>query len=253
MTKTVVYCFSIGDGGVGDAIKFFMYALMLCKKYNITIRYFQQGILLEQYIKLRDPTIYISKDELKPTRLISEDQFPNLIDDGFYNIVTPYTFYSTFSYDLIDIPISDVFYFSSEIIENSNKIAQNLKDYTSIHLRMGDKYLETDIAYIQCPNDIREFNEKALFKYIEENSNSTLLFCCDNQTYKQTIHSKYPFVHTLDISIGHTGLHNTTETQIRDTVTEFYILTNSKQIIAASQSGFSIVASKFKQTPIIYI
>jgi len=248
MNKTVVYSFSVGDGGIGDAIKFFMYALILCKKYNITLRYLQHGIVLEKYIKLHDSSMYITQNELTTTRSITEDDFSKLTDDGVYNIITPYTFYGSFSYDLINIPIQDVFYFSPEIIENSKRLS--ITDYISIHLRLGDKYLETDIAYIQCPNDVRQFNEKALFDYIEENSNSTLLFCCDNQTYKQTIHSKYPFVHILDISIGHTGLHNTTETQIRDTITEFYILTNSKQIIAASQSGFSIVASKFKPIPI---
>ena len=253
MNKTVVYSFSIGDGGIGDAIKFFMHALMLCKKYSITLRYLQHGIPLEKYIKLCDPTIYISKSELTVTRSISEDEFANIINDGVYNIVTPYTFYGSFSYDLINIPIQDVFYFSSEIIENSKRLSHNLKDYTSIHLRLGDKYLETDIAYIQCPNDVREFSEKSLFDYIEKNYTNPLLFFCDNQAYKTFIHSKYPFTYILDTCIGHTGLHNTTESQIIDTISEFYILTNSKQIVSISKSGFSVIASKFKPIPIFYL
>ena len=49
--------------------------------------------------------------------------------------------------------------------------------------------------------------------------------------------------------IGHTSLSNTTDEQILDGITELFIMSNSTQIIAASNSGFSQIASKFKHMP----
>ena len=51
--------------------------------------------------------------------------------------------------------------------------------------------------------------------------------------------------------IGHTSFSITSKKEILDSLTEFYLLTKSKKIYAASQSGFSIVASKFNNIPII--
>ena len=60
-------------------------------------------------------------------------------------------------------------------------------------------------------------------------------------------------MHITDTEIGHTSLNNTTEKQILDAITEFYLITQSTKIYAASHSGFSIVASKFKNVPCISI
>ena len=51
--------------------------------------------------------------------------------------------------------------------------------------------------------------------------------------------------------IGHTALFNTTNKQSLDAVTDFYILSQSDQIVAANSSGFSVVAAKFKNTKFI--
>ena len=70
---------------------------------------------------------------------------------------------------------------------------------------------------------------------------------------KKKIKNKYNNIIILDYEIGHTSLSNTTYKQTLDTVTEFYILTNSDKIYAVTQSGFSIIASKFKNIPLEYI
>ena len=46
------------------------------------------------------------------------------------------------------------------------------------------------------------------------------------------------------------GLRDYTD-QILDAITEFYILTNSEIIFAGSRSGFSMVASKINNIPLI--
>lgn len=72
-------------------------------------------------------------------------------------------------------------------------------------------------------------------------------FCCDNNNYKLKLKEKYSNIIITNCDIGHTSLTNTTAKQILDGITEFYILTNSKIIFAASYSGFSIMASKFNK------
>jgi hypothetical protein len=49
--------------------------------------------------------------------------------------------------------------------------------------------------------------------------------------------------------IGHTSFSNTTKKQVLDAVTEFYILTKSDMIYGITNSGFSLMASKFNNIP----
>ena len=85
-----------------------------------------------------------------------------------------------------------------------------------------------------------------IFKFIEENNDKNIIFFCDNNAYKLKIKKKYSNIMITNCVIGHTSLTNTTEKQVLDSVTEFYLMTNSDKIIMASRSGFSITASKFK-------
>ena len=57
-----------------------------------------------------------------------------------------------------------------------------------------------------------------------------ILFFCDNNNYKLKIKKKYKNIIITDAQIGHTSLSNTTNKQILDAVTEFYLLTNSQLI-----------------------
>jgi hypothetical protein len=164
-------------------------------------------------------------------------------------IVVPNMFYSSIHTNFT-IKINEVFYFTDEVKENSKKIFLYDKPYVSIHLRLGDKYLETDPEYILCKDNTRDFSEENIYKFIENNEN--IFFCCDNNSYKLKIKEKYPNIIITNCKIGHTSLNNTTNEQILDAITEFYILTNSQMIYGASYSGFSIVASKFNNIPFQY-
>lgn len=151
---------------------------------------------------------------------------------------------------MIQIPIGDIFDFSNEVKENVHKILPvNIKDYVTFHLRLGDKYLETDPSFVNCKNDTRVFNEERLYDCIEQNSHKNIIFFCDNQSYKMKV--KYNQIIITNSNIGHTSLLNTTNIQILDTITEFYIITQSNMIYSISNSGFSSVGAKFKNIPFI--
>jgi uncharacterized protein (UPF0262 family) len=147
--------------------------------------------------------------------------------------------------------MNDIFYFTDDIKDNAKKFTDN-NDYISIHLRLGDRFLEIDSNLIHCPHDVRQFNEHALFNYIENNKDIPILFFCDNTSYKLKVKQKYNHVMITNYEIGHTTYTHTTQTQVLNTITDFFLLSNSINIYVASYSGFSIMASKFKNIPLIY-
>ncbi len=258
--KSVIYSFELGAGGIGDCIKFFMLTLEYCIKYNYKLYYQYNNLPLEKYLILKYPFMYITKETVdsKKSRIVKDINWlkdVDSIEEDQIQIVTPFSSYHAFSYDLLQIPIADVFDFSDVVKENAkNMLLENIgSDFITIHLRLGDKYLETDPNFVKCKNDTRLFHENNLYACIQHylNQNKKIIFFCDNHQYKLKIKEKFPQVIITHSQIGHTSLLNTTDGQICDTVTEFYIMTQANMIIAASHSGFSSVSAKFKNVPFI--
>lgn len=233
--STIVYNFN--SGGIGDYIKFFMFCLELCIKNKTRLFLKINNIEIEKYIKLKYDEMYIN-----------EYMINQLVD---VEIVIPQMYYTSYT-ENCSIDIKEVFYFTDEVKINCKYlIPKDMTNYISIHLRLGDKYLETEKQYIECKDDTRGFSEEKIDKIIKENYNKNIFFCCDNNSYKLKIKQKYDNIIITNCDIGHTSLSNTTKKQILDAVTEFYILTNSEKIFAGSISGFSRVASQFNNIPFI--
>ncbi len=267
--KSVVYSFELGSGGIGDCIKFFMLTLEYCIKYNYKLYYQYNNLPLEKYLILKYPFMYITKETVdsKKSRIVKDinwlkdDDYllhksdVDSIEEDQIQIVTPFSSYHAFSYDALQIPIANVFDFSNVVKENAkNMLSENINcDFMTIHLRLGDKYLETDPNFVKCKNDTRFFHENNLYACIQHylNQNKKIIFFCDNHQYKLKIKEKFQNIIITHSQIGHTSLLNTTDQQICDTVTEFYIMTQANMIIAASHSGFSSVSAKFKNVPFI--
>jgi len=225
--KKLVYDFHLGYGGIGDYIKFFVFILEDCIKTKTRLYLKKNNLEIENYIQLNYKQMYIE-------------------DCNGYHVTTPQNYYSTFCLNFT-IPIKDVFHFTNEVIENSFILFPQNIPYLSIHLRMGDFFLETDKQYVMCHDDVRNFSEEKIHAIIETNTKN-IFFCGDNN-YKLKIKEKYPSVMITNCDIGHTSFSNTTKKQVLDTITEFYILTNSEKIYGITRSGFSIIASKFHNIP----
>jgi hypothetical protein len=252
-SKNIVYFFQLHYGGIGDYIKYFMYALSFCIKYKYKCYFIRRIPIIEKYLKLKYKQMYIEDKNITNFINIGEDDIPN-VSENIYNFVQPLIFYKNYKDHCIDFNIQEVFEFSDEVITNSHKLlSKNISNYISVHLRLGDKFLETDKNFVTCPNDERTFNENDLFNFIETNMEKNIIFFCDNNCYKLKIKKKYNNVIITNSEIGHTGLDNTTDKQALDTITELYLLSNSEKIYYASISGFSFVASKFKNIPLIKI
>ena len=235
--KISVYNFSLGDGGIGDYLKFFMIVLSKCIRNNIKLYHKINNIEIEKYIKLKYDFMYISSGEISKLKNVTNEYPRNYYSIGHYSG---------------DILLNDVFYFEDSIKMNVKNILPSLPiNYISIHLRFGDKFLETDKRFIQCKNDTRDFSLEKIYKIIEDNEDKNIIFFCDNNKERLKMKNKYKNIIITDSQIGHTSLVNTTNKQTLDTITDFYILMNSQLIYAASLSGFSIMASKFNNVKLI--
>jgi len=234
---SIVYDFKLGNGGIGDYVKFFMIILMDCIKYKKRLYHKINNIEIEKYIKFRYNFFNINTDEI------------SMLNN--YVIKTPRDYHGNDKYRG-DILLKEVFYFTDDIKLNvKHIITSKLDNYVSIHLRMGDKFLETDKKFVRCHWDTRSFSEDKIYNFIETNTDKTILFFCDNNEKKNRIKKKYKNIIITNAEIGHTSLSNTTSRQILDAVTEFYILSNSEFIYSASRSGFSKLASKFNGIKLI--
>lgn len=254
----VVYDFNLGDGGFADCIKFYLYLLNICIDKKYKLYYIVNNIKLEKYIGLKNDMMYISKDQIEgKTKNINYNDLlkldkNNSIDLKYYKI-TPGRLYKTFLYNKVNIKGEDVFHFSTEVIENSKNLLGLHNNYISLHLRLGDKFLETEKKYVLCKDDKRNYNLKDLHKFIEDNKDKNIIFLCDNHEFKLKIKEQFPFIVILDSEIGHTSFTNTSDKQVLDTLTEFYIMSNSSRIVSSSASGFPILASYFKKIPITFL
>lgn len=248
--RAIVYSFERWWGGIGDYLRFFMRALEECIEHNIKLYFLVNNTEVENLIPLIHQKMYITHKTISGNFQIinSLNEIPE-IKAGVFYIITPKVFYATEN-ELCNVifRLQDVFYFSNQTIKNA-ELLTDATDYVSIHLRLGDKFLETDQNYVACPNDTRTYDESKLFKCIEEEK-APIIFFCDNLAYKLKLREMYPNIIITGAHIGHTSLSNTTERQILDAASEFYIIARSNHIFALSYSGFSLMAGHFSNVPV---
>jgi hypothetical protein len=252
-TKYIVYDFKLGNGGIGDFCKFFMYLLCMCVTNKYRICYLVNDITIDKYMVLKHTQFYIKSDEL-PKDFVVATNIRQILDSDC-TLITPNVLYNVYNYDAITIKLSDVFEFSDTIHANYGRLfPHDITSYVSVHLRLGDKYLETDKSFVVVKDDERYYEEGSLCRFIEQNTHLNILFFCDNNSFKQYLKYKYPRIVLIGANVGHTSLCNTTEQQFIDAITEFYIMCKSSHIYSASSfSGFSIMAAKYNNTPITNI
>ena len=248
-TKKVVYQFKVGYGGIGDCIKYFMYLLHLCIQQKCRLYYQVMNIPLEKYLRLFDQSMYIQEQYMGPSQPIHVNE-PLSTHDKIV-LCTPFDLYDV--YQEVDYPIHKIFTFSQTIWYRKKEIFPFPEKYISLHIRLGDKFLETDPDFIVVKNDERPFQEKSLHQWLDTHRDQNVVLFCDNQTYKKYLQEKYPYIHITRAEVGHTSLLNTTEQHVMDAVTEFYILTQSENITANCVSGFSDMAANFHHIPIFFL
>lgn len=190
-------------------------------------------------------TIYIFDNEDVPTYQTLLQHIPNIYVIHFpgkvmqYHAIQYFINNIMYNHDISHVIHMDVDEF---IVLKKHK---SIKDFIQ-------EYIKDDCAGIGI--NWRFFGDSNKKTYSNEPLRSRFTWCQKNgdQHYKQKIKEKYNIFIT-NSSIGHTSITFTTNKQVLDAISEFYLLSNSEIIINASKSGFSIMASKFKNIPILYI
>lgn len=245
-TKKLVFQFEYGMGGIGDYLKFFTYIYNYCIKNNIKL-FLSIDHPLNKYIRLKYDIMYVNINDIKNYKYINSREELENLDDNIYYIIKPFVLYNIDNIvkDICNKWIlNDIFFFTNDILYECNNI-NDYKQYISIHLRLGDKFLETDNNFIICKEDIRFYNQNDLENFIEKNIERKIYFFCDNNNFKQMLKNKYPYINITNFKIGHTSLLNTTEEETKNSIIEFCLLSQSSEIYGASYSGFSFMASRF--------
>jgi len=238
-TRKVIFKIPHFQGGIGDVIKYFLFLIQLSIQKRWKVYYAITDLKVNKWLKLRYPELYYNVEHPVYLNNINNVGVPDL-----EYIVNPHLLYGIFSYEDLYLKGSDVFEFAPEIVERSKVFP--IEKYRSLHIRLGDKFLEIPVEQNQCITDARPFNQESVLECIQQNPG--ILIFCDNLGYKTDLKEKYDILVT-PFKIGHTCLPSTSDETIMDTLTEFYLLTRSQHIYSASDSGFPKMASNFYGVP----
>jgi hypothetical protein len=229
-------------GGIGDMIKYMMYFIekfdKLCQtsedKFCINIEH-----PIKNYLIFKNDNINYSKYNRKE------------YDQILYTTTNFFNEYNDL--DIETINFYKYFNFTDEIYKKYNEIKPN-NNYETIHIRLGDKYLEnTNRIGPLCNDDdrIKNKDENYYFdiigKIISESKNDVILLS-DNKNFKNNCKNKFNQLIINDINIIHTGNRYEDGTDYNKelimTLSEFLLISNSSKVHALTYSGFSIIAHK---------
>lgn len=257
--KKILYIFGKGHGGIGDLVKYFAYVLEYCIENKVQIYYLLTNNALDNYLKLKYPNMYLSKI---PDGCINIPKWNDdiILEPNKFYCYRPYALYditgklggpTELFFNRIRIPINEIFYFNNIVESNAKHYNKSNEEYISIHVRCGDKFLDTDAKNVLCKHDQRFFDERTLFDFIRNIKDKRIFFFCDNNKYKTAIKKEFYDVdlNIIFYEIGHTSLNGTTDEQIINTLTDFYIMAHSKELYYFSYSGFPVIAAKYNNIP----
>jgi hypothetical protein len=246
----VVYYYR-NDGGIGDYMKYFSTLLNLCIKKNYKLYFYKDEEFIKKYVYLNYEFMNIDRETVQKniTRKINEwRKLKTLREKKIMNLVTPVPFYRAPYKSLCYERLSTMFSIS-DTVKNHEIVKQYSNfDYISLHIRLGDKHME----HINSPDD-RHYKENLVIEFLESNKDKNILLFCDNAKYKQELQQKYKNVSITSAKVVHYNQKGTTEEEVLHTVIEFYLLSKSKKIYAASNSGFSYIASFYGNVPYVLL
>ena len=106
--KTSVYDFKLGEGGIGDYVKFYMIILTKCMCNNIKLYLKINNLEIEKYIKLKYDFLYISSDEISKLKNVTIEKARHYYHNDKYTG---------------DILLNEIFYFDN-IVKLFNKLTK---------------------------------------------------------------------------------------------------------------------------------
>jgi hypothetical protein len=248
--------------GFGDFIRGCYFLLQFSEQFNIDVDFHIYDSNIKYYIKYfaLKPIIneQIANNIFKFTKInatftnnngIIDYDIDNKFDDfinylnsqyvysnnNFINTVYfPSHFISKIHINYMKTILEPTIFFKIEINNLMDKLGLIKKDFVTYHIRLGDNYLENQYDLIQN-NKLYQILDKL---NIEDDNNYLLL--SDSMVIKNILSKKYSKLKTIENEIIHT---NKNDDRIKNTLLDFYLMSNSKKIISFSiyphGSGFS--------------
>jgi len=109
-----------------------------------------------------------------------------------------------------------------------------------IHLHFGDKYLYNNIF----DENLYNLSFNRISELVNKNSHAKFVLLSDSSIIANKLKKNIPLLNYWDNSKTHMGdLNNSSDIAIFDTLTDFFIMSKSNEIIVLNDSGFSRVVS----------
>ena len=272
MNKTIiVHTHFRGGGGIGDFIRAALSFYSLCKRYDYEyyISFEENPILKKCFIYKKLPDEYINHDKCsikieQRDIILNEDIFINQAKNNINKVIYLYS-------NAIGIEKSEyINLIKEDFLNNILKPSKSVQDYIdltyanlnitnnnylSVHIRCGDKYIETDNKGYNSKDSRINMDDLDLYnKYNnciqkfknDYDINLPILIHSDSNLFKKkliNINNEYKI---LDINISHISENTgaTDENSYIATIAEFYILSNANMILSPyTYSGFSHIGS----------
>lgn len=257
---TIYSLYTYNSGGYGDFIRSLFAIYVYCKKNNIDHKIYIPSHPLNKCIKCITEIInYPTKIFIDCNSKLLFNEL-ELCKNPNYNVIILSNKFDFITFEELKLYIDDFRKYvilTDTVITRINGLNKQIdnRDYVSIHIRCGDKYIESggqNDLYISNPEDPKVYKrlEKSI-EYMNKEYNLPIVIFSDNKTLRNTIATKYNLLQ-FNTEIGHTATHGNTDTYYIDAIAEFELIGKSKSIIIFYTTGF-VYWSAFFNNVSIYI
>jgi len=255
--------YTYGCGGYGDFIRSLFAFFVYCTENNIKHILYIPNHPLNQCFECITENLsypvkkYIDMGNYDKELIIAE---LNRCSDENYNIIIYSNTFNFVSFELLKkytfefkifLKLSDAVKHRIDTLKNQiNNI-----EYTAIHIRCGDKFMECNS---QCINDdiridpAQDILYKKLTKsinYLKNNYNLPICLFTDVQSLKEKLCKQYDLL-CFNTEIHHTACTSNKENAFIDSVVEFELLGQSKAIIKFTNTGFAFWSAFINNIPL---
>lgn len=276
MSKTLVYQYNYGTGGVADMIKYLFHTVDISRKTGADLKIYLNHPI-SQYLMINPKYQITSQDLLSLPdyyHLSKEDSnrnFEAILEQHSHLVIRPIDYYMlNITFDLsneLDFKTCGPHHFElSDYLSFTEEIYHSLKEhqprpYIAIHYRLGDHYLETIPKIWYLGSDNRRKPDDQILDTIStilkrSNPSLSVYFLADNNQYKQIIREHFPSLFVFDNQIRNPSyVYNETKEVymegLKSAIVEFLFLSQSQEIHALSYSGFTTMSAYIGHKPLV--
>lgn len=257
---TIYSSYTYNQGGYGDFIRSLFAVYVFCKENNIEHKLYIPDHPLNQCLvcitsKLNYP---IKKFiDCNPNSVLNE---LNKCKDNNYHIILHCNVFKFISFEKLKMfrtEFKNFLQLSSKINDRISYFKDDINniDYTAIHIRCGDKFMEcnsqsihTD-ARVNPTAEILYNNLENVIQHLRDKYNLPIFIFTDVKTLRDKICDKYNLL-SFNTEIHHVASNSDKDGAFIDTISEFELLGNAKIIVKLAYTGFAFWSAFINDVPL---